>query len=72
MSGVRRLGARWRRRRPLRTRLAVAASAAVALVAVAVCAAAFFVIRYELLHQLDLSLTQSATRVIQENRGEGP
>ncbi|MFQ6852028.1 HAMP domain-containing sensor histidine kinase [Streptomyces sp. 35M1] len=72
MSGVRRLGARWRRRRPLRTRLAVAASAAVALVAVGVCAAAFFVIRYELLHQLDLSLTQSATRVIQENRGEGP
>ncbi|MET9975024.1 HAMP domain-containing sensor histidine kinase [Streptomyces microflavus] len=72
MSGVRRLGARWRRRRPLRTRLALAASAAVALVAVGVCAAAFFVIRYELLHQLDLSLTQSATRVVQENRGEGP
>nr|WP_202540450.1 HAMP domain-containing sensor histidine kinase [Streptomyces sp. SID4937] len=56
----------------MRTRLALAASAAVALVAVGVCAAAFFVIRYELLHQLDLSLTQSATRVIQENRGEGP
>ncbi|MEV7291503.1 HAMP domain-containing sensor histidine kinase [Streptomyces microflavus] len=72
MSGVRRLGARWRRRRPLRTRLALAASAAVALVAVGVCAAAFFVIRYELLHQLDLSLTQSATRVVQENRGVGP
>ncbi|MFW3462628.1 sensor histidine kinase [Streptomyces microflavus] len=72
MSGVRRLGSRWRRRRPLRTRLALAASAAVALVAVGVCAAAFFVIRYELLHQLDLSLTQSATRVVQENRGEGP
>ncbi|MFF7251941.1 sensor histidine kinase [Streptomyces microflavus] len=72
MSGVRRLGVRWRRRRPLRTRLALAASAAVALVAVGVCAAAFFVIRYELLHQLDLSLTQSATRVLQENRGEGP
>lgn len=72
MSGVRRQGARWRRRRPLRTRLALAASAAVALVAVGVCAAAFFVIRYELLHQLDLSLTQSATRVVQENRGEGP
>ncbi|MFJ5135939.1 sensor histidine kinase [Streptomyces sp. NPDC088707] len=72
MSGVRRLGARWRRRRPLRTRLALATSAAVALVAVGVCTAAFFVIRYELLHQLDLSLTQSATRVIQANRGEGP
>nr|WP_202502150.1 HAMP domain-containing sensor histidine kinase [Streptomyces sp. SID5785] len=56
----------------MRTRLAVASSAAVALVAVGVCAAAFFVIRYELLHQLDLSLTQSATRVIQENRGESP
>ncbi|MFJ8295230.1 sensor histidine kinase [Streptomyces sp. NPDC094447] len=72
MSGVRGLGARWRRRRPLRTRMALAASAAVALVAVGVCTAAFFVIRYELLHQLDLSLTQSATRVIQGNRGEDP
>ncbi|MFC9795584.1 sensor histidine kinase [Streptomyces sp. NPDC127584] len=72
MTGVRGLGARWRRRRPLRTRMALAASAAVALVAVGVCTAAFFVIRYELLHQLDLSLTQSATRIIQANRGEGP
>ncbi|MFJ1842315.1 sensor histidine kinase [Streptomyces sp. NPDC088146] len=72
MSGVRRLGARWRRRRPVRTRLALAASAAVALVAVGVCTAAFFVIRYELLHQLDLNLTQSATRLTQENRGGGP
>ncbi|MEV5675144.1 HAMP domain-containing sensor histidine kinase [Streptomyces sp. NPDC052179] len=74
MSGGRRrgLGARWRRRRPLRTRLAVAASAAVALVAVGMCAAAFFVIRYEMVHQLDLSLTQSATRLIQEHRGGGP
>ncbi|MFC9616113.1 sensor histidine kinase [Streptomyces sp. NPDC056938] len=72
MSGVRRLGRRWRRRRPLRTRLAVAASAAVALVAVGVCTAAFFVIRYEMFHQLDLNLTQSATRVIQENRDGGP
>ncbi|MFJ2060025.1 sensor histidine kinase [Streptomyces sp. NPDC087908] len=72
MSGVRGLGARWRRRRPLRTRMALAASAAVALVAVGVCTAAFFVIRYELLHQLDLSLTQSATRIIQANRGESP
>lgn len=72
MSGVRRLGRRWRRQRPLRTRLAVAASAAVALVAVGVCTAAFFVIRYEMFHQLDLNLTQSATRVIQENRDAGP
>ncbi|QGV78439.1 sensor histidine kinase [Streptomyces ficellus] len=72
MSARRRLGARWRRRRPLRTRLAVAASAAVAVVAVGVCAAAFFVIRYAMYHQLDLSLTQSATRVTQADRGEPP
>ncbi|WP_438291629.1 sensor histidine kinase [Streptomyces sp. HUAS TT7] len=72
MSSRRRLGARWRRHRPLRTRLAVAASAAVALVAVGVCTAAFFVIRYELYHQLDLNLTQSATLVIQQHRGEAP
>ncbi|WP_328319690.1 HAMP domain-containing sensor histidine kinase [Streptomyces sp. NBC_00388] len=55
-----RLGARWRRRRPLRTRLALTASAAVALVALGVCAAAFFVQRYEIYHQLDLNLIQSA------------
>lgn len=72
MSGARRLGARWRRQRPLRTRLALAASAAVALVALGVCTAAFFVIRYEMFHQLDLNLTQSATRLVQEHRGEGP
>ncbi|MFG2145839.1 sensor histidine kinase [Streptomyces sp. NPDC048696] len=72
MSARRRLGARWRRHRPLRTRLAVAASAAVALVALGVCAAAFFVIRYELFHQLDLNLTQSATLAAQQNRGEAP
>ncbi|OON78896.1 HAMP domain-containing sensor histidine kinase [Streptomyces tsukubensis] len=64
------LGARWRRRRPLRARLALAASAAVALVAVGVCAAAFLVIRYELFHQLDLNLTQSATLAAQQDRGE--
>ncbi|MCS0634184.1 HAMP domain-containing histidine kinase [Streptomyces sp. LP05-1] len=72
MSARRRLGARWRRRRPLRTRLAVAASAAVALVAVGVCAAAFLVIRYALYHQLDLNLTQSATLTTQQNRTEPP
>ncbi|MFE3327470.1 sensor histidine kinase [Streptomyces sp. NPDC059176] len=72
MTGGRRLGARWRRRRPVRTRLALAASAAVALVAVGVCAAAFVVLRYEMYHQLDLNLTQSATQVIQQNRGAGP
>ncbi|MFI6474397.1 sensor histidine kinase [Streptomyces sp. NPDC050516] len=72
MSSRRRLGARWRRHRPLRTRLAVAATAAVALVAVGVCTAAFFVIQYELYHQLNLNLTQSATLAIQQNRGEAP
>ncbi|MGW7413075.1 ATP-binding protein [Streptomyces sp. NPDC054863] len=71
MSGGRRrraLGARWRRHRPLRTRLAVSASAAVALVAIGVCTAAYFVIRYEMYHQLDLNLTQSGTRIIQADR----
>ncbi|OAR25958.1 two-component sensor histidine kinase [Streptomyces sp. ERV7] len=72
MSARRRLGARWRRHRPLRTRLALAASAAVALVALGVCTAAFFVIRYELFHQLNLNLTQSATLAAQQNRGEAP
>ncbi|RCH66855.1 sensor histidine kinase [Streptomyces sp. SDr-06] len=72
MSSRRRLGARWRRHRPLRTRLATAASAAVALVAVGVCTAAFFVLRFELYHQLDLNLAQSATLAIQQNRGAAP
>ncbi|MGI5348729.1 HAMP domain-containing sensor histidine kinase [Streptomyces sp. CA-250714] len=61
---------RWRRRRPLRTRLALAATGAVALVAVGVCAAAFVVIRYELLHQLELNLTQSANRSVRETRDD--
>lgn len=64
--------ARWRRRRPLRTRLALAASAAVALVALGVGVAGFTVMRYELVHQLDLQLTQHATLVQQQNRGQGP
>ncbi|GAA3052122.1 hypothetical protein GCM10020229_74560 [Kitasatospora albolonga] len=64
--------ARWRSRRPLRTRLALATSAAVALVALGVCAAAFVVIRYELVHQLDLTLTQHATLVKQQQRGQPP
>ncbi|MEV7197893.1 HAMP domain-containing sensor histidine kinase [Streptomyces sp. NPDC093510] len=72
MSARRRLGARWRRRRPLRTRLAVMAAAAVALVAVGVCAAAFFVIRYKLYQQLDQNLAQSATLTIQQHRDESP
>ncbi|MGV9884195.1 sensor histidine kinase [Streptomyces sp. NPDC003006] len=71
MSARRRLGARWRRRRPLRTRLALAAAAAVALVAVGVCAAAFFVIRYKLYQQLDQNLAQSATLIAQQHRDEG-
>ncbi|MEW1927957.1 HAMP domain-containing sensor histidine kinase [Streptomyces sp. NPDC088360] len=66
MSARRRLGARWRRRRPLRTRLALAAAAAVALVAVGVCAAAFLVIRYKLYQQLDQNLAQSASLIAQQ------
>ncbi|MGW8379665.1 HAMP domain-containing sensor histidine kinase [Streptomyces sp. ODS28] len=64
--------ARWRRRRPLRTRLAVVASGAVALVVLTVCAAAFFLIRYQLNHQLELNLKQSATLATQQHRGEPP
>ncbi|MCP3756513.1 HAMP domain-containing sensor histidine kinase [Streptomyces sp. TBY4] len=71
MSG-RRLGARWRRRRPLRTRLALAVTAAVALVALGVCAAAFLVVRGALYRQLDLSLTQSARLAAQRNPDSGP
>ncbi|MEU6824353.1 HAMP domain-containing sensor histidine kinase [Streptomyces atriruber] len=72
MSARRRLGARWRRRRPLRTRLAVVAAAAVAVVAIGVCLAAFFVIRYKLYQQLDQNLAQSATLIAQQHRSEGP
>lgn len=66
------LGARWRRRRPLRTRLALAVTAAVALVALGVCAAAFLVVRGALYRQLDLSLTQSARLAAQRNPDSGP
>ncbi|MFC7310116.1 sensor histidine kinase [Streptomyces monticola] len=72
MSGLHRLGARWRRRRPLGTRLALATTAAVALVAIGICAAAFFVIRFKLYQQLDQNLAQSATLVAQQHREEGP
>ncbi|MFD4629349.1 sensor histidine kinase [Streptomyces sp. NPDC058284] len=72
MSARRRLGARWRRRRPLRTRLAVMAAAAVAVVAIGVCAAAFFVIRFKLYQQLDQNLAQSATLIAQQHRTGGP
>ncbi|MFG3253089.1 sensor histidine kinase [Streptomyces sp. NPDC048172] len=57
-----------RPRAPLRTRLALAATAAVALVAVGVCAGAYAVLRYELIHQLELNLTQSATLAKQQSR----
>ncbi|MGA5042246.1 sensor histidine kinase [Streptomyces capoamus] len=78
MSGVRRRAprkggrsdARWPRRRPLRTRLTLAASCAVAAVVVGVCTAAFLVIRHQLLHQLDLHLTQSARLDAQQYRRE--
>ncbi|GGW86601.1 sensor histidine kinase [Streptomyces noursei] len=72
MSGRRRLGGRWVRRRPLRTRLALAASAAVALVAVGVCAAAFVVLRVQMTRQLDLNLAQTATQLLQRMRDWGP
>ncbi|MEV0322348.1 HAMP domain-containing sensor histidine kinase [Streptomyces sp. NPDC050658] len=72
MSARRRLGARWRRRHPLRTRLAVAAAAAVALVAVGVCVAAFLVIRYKLYQQLDQNLAQSATLIAQQRHDDEP
>ncbi|MFD9376852.1 sensor histidine kinase [Streptomyces sp. NPDC059999] len=71
-AGRRRLGAPWRRRRPLRTRLALAVTSAVALVAVGVCTAAFFVVRGALYDQLDLSLTQSARLAAQRNPDSGP
>ncbi|WP_043266167.1 HAMP domain-containing sensor histidine kinase [Streptomyces sp. CT34] len=72
MTGRRRLGGRWVRRRPLRTRLALAASAAVALVAVGVCAAAFLVTRHQMNRQLNLSLGQTATQQLQRTRDWGP
>ncbi|WP_438319421.1 HAMP domain-containing sensor histidine kinase (plasmid) [Streptomyces sp. HUAS TT3] len=58
------------RRAPLRTRLAVITSAAVALVALGVCAAAYVVIRHELVRQLNLQLTQQANLIAQEKRDQ--
>ncbi|MFD7667332.1 sensor histidine kinase [Streptomyces sp. NPDC059788] len=72
MSGRRGLGARWRRRRPLRTRLAIAASAAVALVAIGICTAAFFIIRYQMTRQLELNLAQTAAQYSEKFRKWGP
>ncbi|MFH8408689.1 ATP-binding protein [Streptomyces sp. NPDC018019] len=72
MSGRRGLGARWRRRRPLRTRLAIAASAAVALVAIGISAAAFFIIHHQMTRQLDLNLAQTASQYTEKYRTWGP
>ncbi|MCF3143176.1 sensor histidine kinase [Streptomyces platensis] len=72
MTGSRGLGARWRRRRPLRARLALAASAAVALVAVGVCAAAFTIIDYQMTRQLKLTLTQTAAQMSRDRHDWGP
>ncbi|MEU9121912.1 HAMP domain-containing sensor histidine kinase [Streptomyces sp. NPDC048506] len=72
MTGTRGLGARWRRRRPLRTRLALAASAAVTVVALGVCAAAFAIIRYQLVRQLELNLAQTSIQLTQHTRNWGP
>ncbi|MDH6545817.1 HAMP domain-containing sensor histidine kinase [Streptomyces sp. SPB4] len=62
----------WRRRGPLRTRLALSVTAAVALVAVVVCVTAFFVVRDALYWQLDLNLTQSARLAAQRHPDEVP
>ncbi|MFJ4710575.1 sensor histidine kinase [Streptomyces sp. NPDC088785] len=59
-------------RLPLRTRLALLATVTVALITVGVCTAAYAVIRYELGHQLDLQLAQSATLAARQSRGEPP
>ncbi|MGX1758307.1 sensor histidine kinase [Streptomyces lydicus] len=72
MTGTRGLGARWRRRRPLRARLALAASSAVALVAVGVCAAAFVLIDYQMTRQLDRNLALTSTEVMRERQNWGP
>ncbi|MEV4436162.1 HAMP domain-containing sensor histidine kinase [Streptomyces sp. NPDC049585] len=60
------------RRRPLRARLALVTTAAVAVVALGVLAAAYVVIRYELVRQLDLQLRQQAQLIAQQSRGSGP
>ncbi|MFF4157075.1 sensor histidine kinase [Streptomyces sp. NPDC001678] len=57
------------RRRPLRARLALVTSAAVALVALGVLGAAYVVIRYELVRQLDIQLKQQAGLISQQTRG---
>ncbi|MFF3210530.1 sensor histidine kinase [Streptomyces sp. NPDC002886] len=61
----------WRRRWPLRTRLALAVTAAVAFVALGMCTAAFLEGRAALYQQLDLSLTQAA-RLAAKQYGDSP
>ncbi|MEU9007854.1 two-component sensor histidine kinase, partial [Streptomyces sp. NPDC048551] len=70
--GAGRRSAPWRRRRPLRTRLAIAVTAAVAFVAVGVCGAAFLQGRSALYGQLDLSLTEAARRAAEEYGNSPP
>ncbi|PHQ50915.1 two-component sensor histidine kinase [Streptomyces cinnamoneus] len=53
----------------MRARLALVTSAAVALVALGVLAAAYVVIRYELVRQLDLQLKQQAQLIAMQSRG---
>ncbi|KOG60415.1 histidine kinase [Streptomyces griseoflavus] len=72
MSGRRGLGTRWRRRRPLRTRLAIATSAAVAVVAVGICVAAFFITRDQMTRQLDAYLVRTASQYTEDFRQQGP
>ncbi|MBT2385410.1 HAMP domain-containing histidine kinase [Streptomyces sp. ISL-11] len=52
----------------MRARLALVTSAAVAVVALGVLAAAYVVIRYELVRQLDLQLKQQASLIAQQSR----
>ncbi|ARZ69263.1 HAMP domain-containing histidine kinase [Streptomyces sp. HU2014] len=59
-------------RRPLRARLALVTSAAVAVVALGVLAAAYVVIRYELVRQLDLQLKQQASLIAAQQSRESP
>ncbi|MCC3767483.1 cell wall metabolism sensor histidine kinase WalK [Streptomyces sp. UNOC14_S4] len=66
---MRTLRARLLGRRPLRARLALVTSAAVAVVALGVLVAAYVVIRYELVRQLDLQLKQQAGIMAQQSRG---
>ncbi len=56
----------------LRARLALAAAGTAALVVLGICLASFFLLRYELYHQLDLALTQSATAARQHSAAEPP